>query len=157
MSETERLIKISGAIREILEIFVSQEIGENVEVDEDALAEYMDSYRCIADYFDANTKDKMYEVFLNQVLAGYPVWQLLKLSDWTKNMLIREFNAELEEEKRKAQKTYACLRCKHYSYDDVSLGRIHKCHGNSKILKSDGFAHLFELRKTKCKDFEKRD
>lgn len=153
--ELLRILSISSAIREMLEIFAEQEIGNNIEIDEEALAEYMSSERCIADYFEAKTKEEMYEIFLKQLLNGYPVWQMLKVSDWTKNMLNREFQKEIEEQDRKMKESYACLSCKYYSCVEVELGALHRCKGSRYIKSEDGFSmKRFTLQET-CEKYEK--
>lgn len=155
MSDIAKIVKITSAIREMLEIFAEQEIGYDVEIDDDALASYIDSNKGFADYFLANTKEEIYDVFLKQILNGYPVWQLLKLSDWTKNMLQREFQKEIDEEEQEMKKRYACLTCKYYSYTETSLGRLPKCHGESWIKDEFGFRkERVKLRK-QCKRYEK--
>ena len=154
MSDVVKIVKITSAIREMLEVFAEQEIGYSVEIDDDALASYIGSNKCFADYFSATTKEEMYDVFLKQILDGYPVWQLLKLSDWTKGMLQREFQKEIDEEEREMKKMYACLTCKYYSYTETSLGRLHKCHGESWIKDDFGLRRERVKLREQCKEYE---
>ena len=160
MTDTARTIMLSNAIQDILKVFAEQEIGCNIEINEKALAEYLDSIKGISDYFEANTKEEMYEIFLNQVLDGYPIWQLLELPEWTKNILEHEFQVELAANKKKAEKEYACLRCKHYSCKETPYGSIQTCHGfnfKTKCNAKTYYSVRFKPRKTKCKDFEERE
>ena len=160
MTDTARTIMLSNSIQDILKVFAEQEIGCNIDVNEKALADYLDSTRGISDYFEANTKEEMYEVFLTQVLDGYPIWQLLELPEWTKSTLEREFQAELDAQKKKAEKEFACLRCKHYRCKETPCGSIQTCHGFSFKTKRNAkmyYSVRFKPRKTKCKDFEERE
>ena len=72
--------------KEILEIFGQTEVGCN-EVDIEALATYLLSDKFLADSFNYNTEDEAKEFITNLILEGFPVWQYLKCSDWTKNMV----------------------------------------------------------------------
>ena len=84
-----------AAVMDMAKLFAEQEIGYDVEVDIEAVAGYVESYGSAIDYHDYNgvldSKEAMYQRVTDDMIAGFPIWKLLKLSDWTKDMLERSF------------------------------------------------------------------
>lgn len=155
-------LMICAAIIEILQIFADTEIGGQYEVDYDKIVDYVNSFRCSADYFECSTKEDVYERFTQDIYAGLPVWRWLKLSEWTMKMVERTFEDECQAEYREMCKRYKCLTCKYYETQNTMLGVYQKCNyrkeepnrmynRHSHLLKRDDGP--FELKK-KCKNYK---
>ena len=111
---TAKQLMACSAIIEILQIFADSEIGGQYEINYEAVANYIDSIKFSADYFECQTKEEIYERFTEDIYAGLPVWRWLKLSEWTMNMVERTFEDECQAEYRELCKKYKCLTCKYH-------------------------------------------
>ncbi len=123
----ERQLNIYEAITDILKVFIASEIGTDVEFDNKAISNYIDSFTCSVHFWDAKTKEDVYEQFTNDILNGYPVWRMVKLSEWTMKMVEQSFQSECDEAMERAKKKLKCLTCKYYSETQTQLGVIRKC------------------------------
>lgn len=112
--------------KEIIEVFGETEVGCN-QVDIEALGTYLSSDKFWADSWDYNTEDEAKEFITNLILDGFPVWQYLKCSDWTKQMVSKSFEDEVQKEYEEQCKLYKCLTCKHYKVHNTGLGIIDEC------------------------------
>lgn len=112
--------------KEMLEIFGQTEVGCD-EVDIEALAAYLLSDKFIVDSFNYNTEDEAKEFITNLILDGFPIWQYLKCSDWTKSMVEKSFSNEMKSEYEKQCQIYKCLTCKHYKVTQTGLGILDEC------------------------------
>lgn len=115
------------ALKDILEIFAEQEIGTNCEIDVPKALEYISSFKFAIDTFTIKTKEEIYESITNDILNGYPIWQLLDIPEWTKNMLEREFAIKQAKIREKLIKTYKCYTCKYFKESETSIGVYRKC------------------------------
>lgn len=148
-------------ITEVLNVFVSTEIGTEVEFDNEVIARYINSFDCALHFFEANTKEGIYEQFTNDILNGYPVWQMLKLPDWTRRMVEKTFATEQAEAWEKAKKRYKCLTCKFYKERRTIAGVLSTCaHERCSVNKAEfrtvrrSKGVLKQLRKS-CKLYER--
>ena len=112
--------------KEIIEIFGQTEVGCD-EVDIEALATYLTSDKFFVDTFDYKTEDEAKEFITNLILEGFPIWNYLKCSDWTKNMVDKSFSNEMKSEYEKQCQIYKCLTCKHYKVTQTGLGVLDEC------------------------------
>ena len=110
-----KTIMITDAIIDILKIFADSEIGGRYEINYEAISDYIESIRCVGDYFECSTKEEIYNRFTEDIYNGLPVWRFLILSDWTSNMVEKSFTAECEAEKERMYKTYKCFTCLLYT------------------------------------------
>lgn len=154
-------LMICAAIMEILQIFADTEIGGHYEIDYDKIADYINSFRCPAEYFECSTKEDVYERFTQDIYAGLPVWRWLKLPEWTLKMVERTFEDECQAEYREMCRMYKCLTCKYYEARNTEIGVFQKCNYRKEepnrmcnrhyhSLKRD---EPFELKK-KCRNYE---
>lgn len=128
----EALIKFS-------EIFGSENIGE-YELDLTKIMEFADSeYFILRMSWDCETLDDYYKLIENMVLDGFPIWNFFRISDWTKNMLVREFQEQVKEElkaEEEEKKKYKCYTCEYFEEIKTPLGTIEKC---NKPREENGF------------------
>ena len=156
---TAKQLMACSAIIEILQIFADSEIGGQYEINYEAVANYIDSIKFSADYFECQTKEEIYERFTEDIYAGLPVWRWLKLSEWTMNMVERTFEDECQAEYRELCKKYKCLTCKYHKVNRTSLGVFYECTYEDKPTfkrfreRSLRREDRFELKK-KCKNYE---
>ena len=154
-------LMVCAAIIEILQIFADTEIGGQYEIDYGKITDYVNSFKCSADYFECQTKEEVYERFTQDIYAGLPVWRWLKLSEWTMKMVERTFEDECQAEYQEMCKKYKCLTCKYYEAQHTRLGVLSKCNYRKEepgkmhnrhrhSLRRDG---PFELKK-KCKNYQ---
>lgn len=59
-------------------------------------------------------RDKCYKYIEDQILKGYPVWHLFKLSKHLTDILQKEEDEKLIESFRKKFNSHLCYRCKHF-------------------------------------------
>lgn len=153
MEFDSKTLNIYNAIIEILTIFADSEIGGEYEFDNDVIAKYLNT-KAIVDYFDCKTKEEIYERFTTDILAGAPVFRMLKIPEWTRTMLEKSFTQTLSEEETKAKKTYKCLTCEYYKEHNTIYGTVLKCE-----YPFDTFKRLererFRLKKS-CKYYSKK-
>ena len=123
----EQQIAICEAIIEILKIFADSEIGGQYEIDYKALCDYLNSAKCMVNYFNCGSKEEIYEHFTNECIDGLPVWRFLKLPEWTLNMVEKSFKAECEELHKEMQKKYKCYTCKYFKVRNTELGVLAEC------------------------------
>lgn len=124
---TSKQLMVFTAITDILTIFADTEIGGQYEFDYDTIAEYIDSLRMVNDYFECSTKEDVYKRFTQDIYNGFPVWRMLKLPEWTANMVEKMFRGECEAEYEQQKKTYKCLTCKYFKITQTMLGILEQC------------------------------
>ena len=146
------------AIKEILELFAEQELGSRCEINIKATIDYIESFSFQNDSWGLKSKDEIYQLVTDDILKGYPIWQLLEIPEWTKNMLERDLAAYRKAERERLEKTYKCYTCKWFIEHNTSIGTFHECKRpkekskNRFRLKRD--FEEFSLKK-RCKFYEK--
>lgn len=147
------------AVKDIIELFAETELGSGCEIDVEAVAAYVQSFSFFADdMWGIKEKEEIYQMITDDILNGYPVWQLLKIPDWTKNMLEREFQAEQERKRKELEKKYKCFTCKYFVEKQTELGVWRECTWEPPKSKRDFDWHkrrgaYFELKR-RCKNYE---
>lgn len=142
------------AIIDIAKIFGETELGSDCEVDECAVAEYCLSNKYIVDMWGITSKEDVYEKITNDILNGMRIWDLLKISDWTKSMLDKSFLDEQQAVMEKLRKKYKCYTCKWFEMTKTSIGTFIEC--NRPKDKRSWSTHKrgkFEPKKS-CKYYE---
>lgn len=116
------------ALIDIVQLWGQTEIGD-CEVDVGAVAAYInsDKFNMIDMWGIGADRDAIYQHITDDILQGFPIWQLLKISDWTKQMLERSFRASQERSEAELKAKYKCYTCKHYSCRETALGALEKC------------------------------
>lgn len=136
------------------EIFANENIG-NCEVDIAKIVYFAESKQFkFRVAWDCKTIDDYYKLIENMVLDGFPIWDFLKISDWAKNMLNREFERQLSEEERYRKKIYKCYSCDYFEEHKTSLGILRKCNKPKDRRRISPNRESFEFKKS-CKDFKK--
>ncbi len=157
MTPNEKLIiqlRFYQAVVDVVRTFGEMEIGE-CEVDEEAVANYVASFKFVNDLWGISSKEDIYQKLTDDIINGWPVWDFLKLSDWKRNMLDREFRRKAEEERARLEQEYKCYTCKWLEEKETSLGIFRKCK-----KPRDGFEmkrrEYFDPKK-RCKAYEPKD
>ena len=139
------------AVKEVVELFAETELGSGCEIDVDAVEAYCDSARFhLVDMWGIDNKEEIYRAVTDDILAGYPVWQLLKIPEWTKNMLEREFAAEEARKRKELERKYKCYTCRHFVEQETGLGTWLEC----KWKPPETEKHRFMLKRTAGADFK---
>lgn len=125
-NEMRKRFQFFSAICNIVQIFGETELG-TCEVDEETVAEYTMSNHFIAHLFSCNTKEEIYEKITEDIVNGFPVWQFLKVSDWTKKRLETTYETEQAKKWEALRKKYYCYTCKYYKAKDTSIGLLEEC------------------------------
>lgn len=115
------------AIKEIVELFAEQELGSRCEINVEAVMNYVQSFDFALESMDKNNKEDIYQLVTDDIINGYPIWQLLNIPEWTKNMLVREYEFKKQQEIERLQKTYKCYTCKYFSESVHSIGVYQEC------------------------------
>lgn len=115
------------AVKEIIELFAEQEIGSRCEINIPAVISYIESMKFVNDSWGLRTKEEIYQLVTDDILSGYPVWNLLNMSEWTKNMVEREFAIQQQKIKEELKKKYKCYTCKHFVEQKTSIGILKSC------------------------------
>ena len=148
------------AIKDILEIFAEQELGCTYDLNIPVIIQYMNTSTFMVNCLEATTKEEIYQVMTDEILNGYPVWDLLIMPDWTKQMLERSFNIRIKQEEEKRKKKYKCLTCKYLDITTFAGYDVYKCMYNT-MNKPRNKRYLEPIRreafklKTRCKNYEK--
>lgn len=146
------------AVKEILELFGEQELGSRCEINIKTTLDYIQSFSFANDSWGLKTKDEIYQLVTDDILKGYPVWQLLEMPEWTKNMLERDLAAYRKTERERLEKAYKCYTCKWFSEHVTSLGILYEC---KRTETSKNRWHITRDEKyidpkKKCKHYERR-
>lgn len=159
MSITSEALDFYEAIIDVLTVFISTEIGAEVEFNNEVIARYIDSFDCRIHFWDAHTKEDVYKQFTDDILNGYPVWEMMKLPEWTRKMVEESFQAEQADALEKARKKYKCLTCKYYEEKHTQLGVLSKCTHERCCVNTNPIGHskgvLMQLRRV-CKLYDKK-
>lgn len=151
-------LMIISAMIDMLRLFADNEIGGQYEINFDKLCNYIDSIRCVSDYFECDTEEDVYNKFTEDIYNGLPVWRFLILPKWTANMVEKSFNAECQNEYKQMEKTYKCLTCKYFKEQKTIMGILPKCTYDAGSGRTDlrrTSAHKpFNIKK-RCKNYEK--
>lgn len=115
------------AVKEIVELFAEQEIGSRCEINIPAVISYIESMKFVNDSWGLRTKEEIYQLVTDDILSGYPVWNLLNMSEWTKSMVEREFTIQQQKIKEELKKKYKCYTCKHFVEQKTSIGILKSC------------------------------
>ena len=67
------------------------------------------------------------EIITEDILNGFPVWQFLKVSDWTRQRLENTYATEQTKQWEELCKKYRCYTCKYYESCDTDIGLLEKC------------------------------
>ena len=161
--ELKKRFEFYSAILDIVKIFGETEIG-TCEVNEEALSEYCSSDKFAVDNFNIKTKEDIYQKITDDILCGFPVWQFLDISDWTKEMVSRSFIQEEIKLKEELKRKYKCYTCKYYIGKQTSYGYVEKCNYDDSIKNIDkrdftfwrARRDEFEPKKS-CKYYTKED
>ena len=147
-------LRFYQAIVDIVKIFGETEIGD-CEVDEEAVANYINSLKFVDDMWGIASKEDIYKKLTDDIIDGFPVWEFLKISDWSKRMLECSFNNSVEQERKRLEKTYQCFTCKYLEESDTSLGIYRKCHRPKERFEMKRRDYFEPLRR--CKSYVARD
>lgn len=147
------------AMIDIAELWGNQEIG-TCEVDILEISKYCNSFNFNIDIWGVSgktedeIKENMYEFITNLILDGFPIWRMLKLSDFTKNMIEKTFKNDMDKKFKEMCKIYKCYTCVYYKTYTTSFGTIEKCEyvspKNKFKLHRDN--NNFKLKKS-CKNY----
>lgn len=147
-------------LKEIISVFGETEVGTR-EVDVEAVAAYLssnDGFKFAFDTFGCNTREDIEAYITDKILDGFPVWRYLNCSEWTKQMLEKEFAEECMREKERIEKAYKCFTCAHFNVQNTMLGPIYKCK-KEREMNRYGMKRRegpFGPKKT-CKDYVKEE
>lgn len=148
INDKYRSIKLFEYFIEFLKIFGQENYGESAEVNWYAVFNYCQSYG-LFDFNDELTdiiytedptefRDKCFSLLEKNILEGYPVWRLFKMSDWLMNQLEKQLHEfEVEKDKKYFYKTTRCFRCKYYSEHISAIHR--KTHYSYHAQDSNGY------------------
>lgn len=147
------------AVKEILELYIEQEVGTSCEINIPLVWEYIDSPQFIGDHFECTDKEAIYQSVTDDILAGYPVWRLFKLTPWTNRIMENQFKEFLEQRDEELKKTYKCYTCKWYEETDMEIGIFSDCirpkeENRRWTLKRDEGE---KVPKKQCKYYEKKE
>jgi hypothetical protein len=137
------------AFIEFISVWANEEVGSNVEIDFIKLYRYVSDEHFFLRHFDASKagEEEAFELALKKVedlvLTGFPVWEYLKVPEWTMAMLEKTFRAEAKAEWDAATKRYPCLTCGSFSQTHCSLGSIDECN-NEELIELRRKKHHFD-------------
>lgn len=159
VKETIEFLQFYEVLKEFLELYSNEFIGNNASINIENVARYLNSGRYLTRFkLEKFSKDELFKEFENDVLNGYPIWELLNISNWTRKILELEFKKNIKNELIKNIKKYKCLTCKYYEENHTPYGLIIKCNipkpNDLMMIFDDGILHNL---KEKCNDYIKGD
>ncbi len=116
---------------EFLSIYGSENYGTSAEVDWDKVYGLIMGHSILdlnaeldnvlyKDFSSEEFRDAVFSYIEKQVLGGYPVWRLFKMSDWLNSKLEQGLAEQCRIQDEKDFKRYKCYHCKYY-FDEVQI------------------------------------
>ena len=134
ISSDERKILIFKYMVQFLEIFGYENYGESAEVDWGKTFNYCTSCglfdfnpeveSLVFENTDEEFRDNVFEFVEKQVLEGYPVWRLFKMSKWLEDKCEEELKIQEHLKDIKYYNTTRCYRCKYFK-NSLEIGFAH--------------------------------
>ena len=140
-----RSIELFRYFVQFLEIFGQENYGESAEVYWPAVYNFCSQYKLpdfnttveeiVYQEKDEDFRDKCFKFMEDQILHGYPVWRLFKMSAWLQDKCEQELmEREIAKDKKYFEQTTRCYRCKFFE-DRMSF--IDKATGYPKNIGKD--------------------
>jgi hypothetical protein len=132
------------------EIWANNNIGNNIQVDYNYLINYVHSDNfAFHQGWKLNDMDDCFKSIEKQILDGFPIWDFFVIPEWTRNMLEKEYQAEIEAERS----PYVCFRCKYFVEKLTSFGTIYRCKFKQEVKNLTYSKGRFDLKES-CKNFK---
>lgn len=150
------------AFRDFLSMWAENEIGTNLEFNDDNIVAFMNSEQYAINYrMEVYSERTVFDVLTQYVLDGHPLFHFFKIPEKKLKLLEKEFQDSVIEEETQRINKFVCLRCKHLKTQETSFGIHYECPIDKekyypKDRKKRRFLYerySFEL-KEKCKDAE---
>lgn len=138
MEVNEQKAMLLESMIKFAENFGNENLGE-CEVDILKILNFADSeYFKLMLAWDCITQDDYFVLIEKMVLEGFAIWDFLKISDWTRKILDKEFAQEEIKREQEIQNKYICYKCQYFSQHETSLGIIYKCNKprNNKSMRT---------------------
>ena len=114
------------AFMRFADIYASENIG-NIEINIDKVHEYIETDRFAVNWADCYEIEEYYREIEEIVINGFPIWDFFHISEWTKNILKKEYEKNKDEHAKMLLKTYKCYSCKNFVITENSFGVHYKC------------------------------
>lgn len=154
----EKQIYYFLAVKEILELYIEQEIGTSYEINIPLVLNYISSLKFSVDHFECRSKEDIYQSVTDDILAGYPVWRLFKLTPWANKIMENQFKESLRQRDEELRNTYKCFTCKWFEEFNTDIGTIYECNRPKEECR---FRIKREERKNlpkkQCKYYERKE
>jgi len=159
------------ALKEFLLIYAHSNIGGEIEIDVEEVANYLESERFLIQIgMNKYTRDEIFKLLEEDLLSGMPVWKFLKLTKFQYNYLKVELEELSEYNNRKIQADYLCPTCIFYEISETSFGTHITCKttgylNQEKVVRGGGASRFRaslvrrggnDLPVKECKDYIKR-
>lgn len=146
---TEKQIYYFLAVKEILELYIEQEVGTSCEINIPLVIDYISSLKFSTDHFECRSKEDIYQSVTDDILAGYPVWRLFKLTPWTSKIMENQFKEFCRQRDEELRSRYKCFTCKWFKEFNMEIGTIYECNRPKK-------EERFKLKREERKDLPKK-
>lgn len=115
------------AMINFLNIFGLENVG-TFEIEYWKVLQYVNSpeFRVTAGW-DMKSIDDCYQFIEDEVLAGWPIWNFLRLDARAKSVFDDLFDREAQEREDAMKRKYKCMRCTKLVRRRVSLGTLYAC------------------------------
>lgn len=120
-------LKFFDAVKDIILLFVEQEIGTSCEINYEMVASYVSSDRFAIDTFDKVSKEDIYQMVTDDILSGLPIWNYVILPEYKMKILQHAYDMQLEKERKALEEKYKCYTCKYYEAWEGSFGYHESC------------------------------
>ena len=147
------------ALIEILTVFTESEIGGEIKFNNERIADYLNSFGAAAATMDCQTVEDFCQSVTDDILAGYPIWRLLELPEWTLRMVEDTFSRDLAILRQEREKKYKCLTCKYLKVVNTEIGTFYECLYHKPSNTCGRERHRISRReepfklKTRCKNY----
>ena len=129
-NDKRRAIEVFKYMVQFLEVFGQENYGGSAEVSWPDVFIFCNKYHMLdfneslEDVIYAESeeefRDKCFSWMEMQILGGYPVWRLFKMSDWLSGQLEKEMLDNEQAKDKKYFKSVKCYHCKHFT-DNMSI------------------------------------
>ncbi len=128
----EHKLKIKATFMEalinFLTVYAESELSSDIEINLPLVSLYINSQEfenVLCSY--VKNIDDIYKILEMETLIGLPIWRFLKINDFLKNSLEKNYENTLKENNKYIRENYPCKRCIFFREMDTPFGYLSEC------------------------------
>ncbi len=116
------------ALINFITVYAESELSSDIEINLPLVSLYINSQEfenVLCSY--VKNIDDIYSILEKETLLGLPVWRFLKINDFLKNSLEKNYENTLKENHKYIRENYPCKRCVFFREMDTPFGYLSEC------------------------------